>query len=192
MFNLFKLRLLGLIQIFFLALTLNGIMSQAQATEDVSFSVAQATVQQISLDKFDIKWNAGFSSKYGGTATVHSLLVPDFQINVAGFDDAFSFPKKTIENWFTPVAGSGISFYSVTNDGAWGPDQNVYITSIGIGVDTSTNGNFDGDLVFLPGLAHWNITVTTPVPEPASYAMLLLGLLVLSWIVVRAPQEKKF
>ncbi len=162
-----------------------------------NISVQASVVTSLTLTDFNISWNPGLTSKYGGTATVHSSQTQDFEIDVSAFDKIFDFPKEPVLNFLKPKAGTGVFFEDVINYGAWGQDQNVYLTSNGIAFETSKNGNFDEGMVFLPGLAQWTIQVgsvpVSSVPEPPSYAMVCVGLMMMTMKMIRKRnQEKEF
>ncbi len=157
-----------------------------------SLSALASTVQTFTLDQFNLDLSPGFTTKYGGTATVKSIYTPDFQVNISGYDQAFDFPKVPVNDWITPMLGSGVTFASVTNFGVWGPWLDVYQTSIGIGFASHFPNTTDPyEIPFYVGLAHWDITVTTPVPEPSSYAMMFAGLMLMASMMYKRNQVKK-
>ena len=85
-------------------------------------------------------------------------------------------PDYTIPGWISPVANGGATFQPVELFARWGPNNEVFASSMGNGFDASLTGwNI---IIFPPDQTSWDVTLTpvTSVPEPETYAMLLAGL----------------
>ena len=143
---------------------------------------AQAGV--ITLTEFWLTWDAGLHEKSGGTATVHyddGSLTWDqsFQVNVAQFAAANTIPSNPIDDWLTPMAGSGITFDPVDLNGILGTYMNIYDTSMGLGQAFGSAPNWDGGVTFVIPYARWDVTQVSQVsnvPEPGTATLILLGM----------------
>jgi hypothetical protein len=100
-------------------------------------------------------------------------------------------PDYTIQNWITPVANGGANFQGVELFARWGPNSEVFASSMGNGADLSSIGF---NMIDFSGTnASWNVQLYTPVvtsvPEPESYALMLASLGILA--AVRQKNSKK-
>lgn len=120
----------------------------------------------------------------GGNTTVHwgaydgANWANHFQVHIDPYASIINNPDIdfTIPNWITPVANGGATFNPVELYAIWGPNNEVFTTSMGNGEDGSWTGrNLIG---FGRAESSWDVTLTpvTSVPEPETYAMMLAGL----------------
>jgi hypothetical protein len=100
-------------------------------------------------------------------------------------------PDYTIPGWIIPVANGGATFQDVELFARWGPNSEVFASSMGNGADLSSIGFNIID--FSDTQSSWDVQLYTPVvtsvPEPESYALMLASLGILA--AVRQKSSKK-
>lgn len=105
-----------------------------------------------------------------------------FDVHVAPFMDSLNDENHGIDNWITPVVGSGYTFDPIDLYSIWAEDV-IFTTNIGLGIAT---WRWDGSIYkinFPDGYASWDLTKVDPspvvsaVPAPPSLILLATGLL---------------
>ena len=166
------------------------------------FACLTAQAGTLTLSNFVLTWTPGTTPEAGGGAIVHyddgSLTWnQSFQVNVASFITALNDRTQGVNDWITPVAGSGITFapvdlYNVFGDGPYVPfvlfGEN-YSTSIGWAdfadplayLNGGKPSPFDKTELGFFNKNTWEITVidrpASSVPEPSSIALLSIALI---------------
>jgi len=161
----------------------------------MAFSIFSAHAGIITTSDFFLDFAPG-TPENGGLGTMHIRYNHEgvaFGVNIAPFADSLNNVNHGIDNWLTPVAGSGFDFDPIDLYSIWAEDV-IFSTSIGLGIAT-WNGRNITKINFPDGYASWDLTKVDPpavssVPEPGSLALLSIGMIGIGAGTIRRKQQK--
>ncbi len=117
-----------------------------------------------------------------------------FDVNIKPFGDSLDNVNYGIDNWVTPVIGSGWDFDPIDLYSIWAEDV-IFSTTIGLGIATWRSDGSIYKINFPDGYASWDLTKVDPpavssVPEPGSLALLSIGMIGIGAGTIRRKQQK--
>lgn len=177
-------------------------MAEALVVEGISYELTQTSITDGGLTGNFILEISGIntaSDTEGGRTGINAFAFNDAPTAVSGLSDGFTFQLGGLNS--TGCSGSGNGFFCFDNTSATFPAPLTDSLSLMFSVTSDTSGVWldwdpsfkidwvgsknNYDLVSLP------ISVNTPVPEPGTWAMMLMGFGAAGYAMRRSKRQGK-